>query len=502
MVVLKAAEIRGLEECAVESGVSMETLMENAGAAVAAYIGEQIEVRGKSAVILCGKGNNGGDGFVIARLLSKAGAKVTVVLMQGAPASALAKQAYDKMHKGIDIMLARAAGKAIDKADLIVDAIFGFSFHGRMPQAMEPVIARANASKALRVSVDLPSGAECDTGAVNGACFRARHTVTFTAMKPACVVYPAAACCGRTVVRQVGIRREFLQLLPYDTASVQLGDLCPLFPKRDPEGHKGTYGRLLMLCGSIGMAGACIMAARGALRAGVGLLNIAVPHALYPVLAPAVPEAVFTLYDPEDTSFPSVLEALERAEACLIGCGLGTAPYVQRLVHTVLERAACPVVLDADALNILSESPEKLLTPHVPVIVTPHPGEMARLSKKLMEDLSADRIRTAREFSAKYRVITVLKGAGTVTAAPDGEVRVNTTGNPGMAKGGSGDVLAGMVGALAAQGMKPFEAAYAAVCIHGAAGDRCAERLSQHAMLPTDLIEALPAVFREIEGKS
>ncbi|MFR1109079.1 MAG: NAD(P)H-hydrate epimerase, partial [[Ruminococcus] torques] len=170
MVVLKAAEIRGLEECAVESGVSMETLMENAGAAVAAYIGEQIEVRGKSAVILCGKGNNGGDGFVIARLLSKAGAKVTVVLMQGAPASALAKQAYDKMHKGIDIMLARAAGKAIDKADLIVDAIFGFSFHGRMPQAMEPVIARANASKALRVSVDLPSGAECDTGAVNGAC--------------------------------------------------------------------------------------------------------------------------------------------------------------------------------------------------------------------------------------------------------------------------------------------------------------------------------------------
>ena len=231
-------------------------------------------------------------------------------------------------------------------------------------------------------------------------------------------------------------------------------------------------------------------------------MNIAVPHALYPVLAPAVPEAVFTLYDPEDTSFPSVLEALERAEACLIGCGLGTAPYAQRLVHTVLERAACPVVLDADALNILSESPEKLLTPHVPVIVTPHPGEMARLSKKLMEDLSADRIRTAREFSAKYRVITVLKGAGTITAAPDGEVRVNTTGNPGMAKGGSGDVLAGMVGALAAQGMKPFEAAYAAVCIHGAAGDRCAEKLSQHAMLPTDLIEALPAVFREIEGKS
>ena len=502
MVVLKAAEIRGLEECAVESGVSMETLMENAGAAAAEYIREQIDVRDKRAVILCGKGNNGGDGFVIARLLSKAGAQVTVVLMQGAPASALAKQAYDKMHKGIEIILARNAGKPIDRADLIVDAVFGFSFHGRLPQAMVPVIEQANASKALRVSVDLPSGVECDTGAVNGACFRAQHTVTFTAMKPACVVYPAAGFCGRAVVRQVGIRREFLQLLPYDTASVQLGDLCALFPKRDPEGHKGTYGRLLMLCGSIGMAGACIMAARGALRSGVGLLNLAVPHALYPILAPAVPEAVFTLYDPEETAFESVLEALGKASACLIGCGLGTAPYAERLVQTVLERAQCPLVLDADALNLLAKAPERLRTPRGPVVVTPHPGEMARLSGLTPEELRADRIRAAREFAAKYRVITVLKGAGTVTAAPDGEVRVNTTGNPGMAKGGSGDVLAGMVGALAAQGMQPFAAAYAAVCIHGAAGDRCAEKLSQRAMLPTDLIEALPAVFTEIEGKS
>ncbi len=502
MVVLKASEIRGLEECAVESGVSMETLMENAGAAVAEYIQERLEVRGKNAVILCGKGNNGGDGFVIARLLSKAGAQVTVVLMQGAPASALAKQAYDKMHKGITITLARHAEKYIDQAALIVDAVFGFSFRGRLPQTMEAVIERANNAKALRVSVDLPSGAECDTGAVTGVCFRAQYTVTFTAMKPACVVYPAAGFCGRTVVRQVGIRREFLQLLPYDTASVQLGDLCSLFPKRDPEGHKGTYGRLLMLCGSVGMAGACIMAARGALRSGVGLLNIAIPHALYPILAPAVPEAVFTLYDPEATAFEGVIEALSKADACLIGCGLGTAAYAQRLVQVVLEQAKCPLVLDADALNLLADAPEKLLTPGTPVIVTPHPGEMVRLSKKRMEDLRADRIRAAREFAAKYRVITVLKGAGTIVAAPDGETRVNTTGNPGMAKGGSGDVLAGIVGALTAQGMKPFEAAYAAVCIHGAAGDRCAKALSQHAMLPTDLIETLPAVFLELEGKS
>lgn len=501
MKILRAAEIKGLEECAVESGVSMETLMENAGAACASFIEEKMEVKGKKTVILCGKGNNGGDGFVIARLLSKAGAAVTVVLMQGAPASALAKQAYDKMHKGITIMLARNAAKAVDAADLIVDAVFGFSFRGKLPEAMAPLIERANAANALRISVDVPSGAVCDTGAVEGACFRAHYTVTFTAMKPSGVVYPAAGYSGLTVVRQVGIKREFLQMLPCDTESVLLGGLCPLFPKRDPEGHKGTYGRLLMLCGSIGMAGACMMAARAALRSGVGLLNIAIPHALYPILAPAVPEAVFTLYDPDETLEPRLIEALQKADACLVGCGLGTAPYAERIVQTVLENARCPVDLDADALNILAKTPEKLLTPHAPVIVTPHPGEMSRLSGRMMEDIRADRIRTAKEFAAKYRVITVLKGAGTVTAAPNGEVRINTTGNAGMARGGSGDVLAGMIGALLAQGMQPFEAAYAAVCIHGAAGDRCAARLSEHAMLPTDLIEALPEVFLEIEGK-
>ena len=192
MKILRAAEIRSLEECAVESGVSMEMLMENAGAACASFIEEKMAVRGKKAVILCGKGNNGGDGFVIARLLSKAGAEVTVVLMQGAPASALAKQAYDKMHKGIEIILARHAAGAVDEADLIVDAVFGFSFHGKLPAAMEPIIERANASKALRVSVDVPSGAQCDTGAVEGACFKAQYTVTFTAIKPSSVVYPAA----------------------------------------------------------------------------------------------------------------------------------------------------------------------------------------------------------------------------------------------------------------------------------------------------------------------
>ena len=499
--ILTAAEIRGLEECAVESGVSMEKLMENAGTACAEFILEKKDVEGKKAVILCGKGNNGGDGFVIARVLAKAGAAVTVVLMQGAPATELSKQAYDKLHRGISIILPKDAFEAVDQADLIVDAVFGFGFTGRLPHYMNKLFETANSAKAMRVAVDIPSGAVCDTGAVEGVCFRADWTVTFTAMKPASVVYPAAAYCGRTVVRQVGIRPEHLEMLPAVMHTVRMKSLMPLFSKRDPEGHKGDYGRLLMICGSIGMAGACIMAAKAALRSGVGLLNVAVPHALYPILAPALPEAVFTLYDTDESMEQRIGEVLALADACVVGCGLGTAPYAKRLVHTVLKQASCPLVLDADALNILSEAPEKLLEAKKPVIITPHPGEMSRLTGKKVWEIREDRIGTAKYFASKYKVYTVLKGAGTVTASPDGEVRINTTGNPGMAKGGSGDVLAGMVGSLLAQGKEAFTAAFAAVCLHGAAGDRCADRLSQHAMLPTDLIEALPAVFRELEGK-
>lgn len=501
MKVLSAAEIRALEECAVDAGVSWEELMENAGAACADHIREITDVEGRSVVILCGKGNNGGDGFVIARLLNAAGAEVSVVLMQGAPSTELSQQAYDRLTRGINIYLPRDAFRLIDGADIIVDAIFGFGFKGTLPKNMESVVEYANAAHALRISVDIPSGAECDTGAVTGVCFKAEHTVTFTAMKPAGVIYPAAGYGGKTVVRRVGIKDEFINMMPIDIHSVELSSIRPLFPKRDPEGHKGTYGRLLLICGSVGMAGAAIMAARAALRSGVGLLNIAIPHPLYQIMSQAVPEAVFTLYDTDDSMESCIGEALSKADVCLIGCGLGTAAYAERLVEYVLKNAGCRLVLDADALNIISASPEKLHVAKKPVIITPHPGEMSRLCGRSISDIARDRIGTAKEFAAKHGAYVVLKGAGTVTAAPDGEVFINTTGNPGMAKGGSGDVLAGIVGSLSAQGMRPLEAAYSAVYIHGAAGDICAEELSQHSMLPTDIIDTLPKAFLKIEKR-
>lgn len=283
-------------------------------------------------------------------------------------------------------------------------------------------------------------------------------------------------------------------------------ELNAYFKPRSPQSHKGSYGTLVLICGSYGMVGAAMMAARAALRCGVGLVRLVVTAECYPIMAAALPEAVFTILEDADSANPLTLQlqqALCGASACVVGCGLG-ADAAQRLpaVIDALHRAPCPAVFDADALNYLSQHMDllrKAATTTAPLIITPHPAEMARLTGKPTAEVQAARLQTATEFATAHGVYTVLKGAGTIIAAPDGSAKRNPTGNAGMAKGGSGDVLAGMMGALLAQGFAPQQAAEAAVYIHGAVGDTCAETLSQTAMLPTDMIDALPQYFRHLE---
>jgi ADP-dependent NAD(P)H-hydrate dehydratase / NAD(P)H-hydrate epimerase len=273
---------------------------------------------------------------------------------------------------------------------------------------------------------------------------------------------------------------------------------------RDPESNKGNYGRLLCVCGSEGMAGAAVMSTRAAVRCGAGIVEAALPKAIYPIVASQVCEPVFTLLElsGESELLPGGEEALRsalgKASAVLIGCGLGKSAAARTLVSIVLESSSVPVVLDADGINIVSENIDILKTVRVPLILTPHPGEMARLLKTDASQVQQNREMVAREFAKRRGVILVLKGAGTLVAAPDGRLFRNTTGNPGMAKGGSGDVLAGMIASFAAQGIEPFEAASGAVFLHGLAGDRCARKYSMTAMLPTDLTDTLPELFREI----
>ncbi|WOC31203.1 MULTISPECIES: NAD(P)H-hydrate dehydratase [Caproicibacterium] len=265
-------------------------------------------------------------------------------------------------------------------------------------------------------------------------------------------------------------------------------------PERPKESNKGTFGRLLCVCGSTGMAGAAMLCAGAALRCGAGLVDAALPAGIYPIVAARLPEPVYTVYQ-ED--FSPVLQALKKATACVFGCGFSTKHL--EWVRQLLSQVQVPLVLDADALSCIAEDVSVLDTLSVPAVLTPHPGEMARLLDCTVQQVQADRAGTAARFAKQHGVVLVLKGAGTLVAAPDGSILQNPTGNPGMARGGSGDLLAGMLGAFLAQKADPFVAACAAVYLHGLAGDRCAARLSQQAMLPHDLLDELPEIFLEIE---
>lgn len=288
------------------------------------------------------------------------------------------------------------------------------------------------------------------------------------------------------------------------TESEGLHTLKAMLKPRAAESNKGDYGRLLCICGSEGMAGAAAMSVSSALRCGAGIVEAALPDSIYPIVAARLAEPVFTLLHhlPDGLASEhdklSLTQALSRASAVLIGCGLGKSPAAHSEVLQVLKESAVPVILDADGINIAAEHIDVLKTAGTPLILTPHPGEMARLLKTTAADVQAHRTEIARRFALEYHVILVLKGAGTLVSSPDGKLYRNTTGNPGMAKGGSGDVLAGMIASFAAQGVDPYEAAVGAVYLHGLAGDRCAAAYSQTAMLPTDMVGMLPKLFSEI----
>ncbi len=498
MKIFTKREMQALEERGSQTGVSLAHMMEEAGRALA------LEVEGERVVLLCGSGNNGGDGFVCARILAERGCRCTVLLTQGEPQAELARAAFIQMPPTVDVLCTEHQREesecALRAAQCVVDCTFGFGFHGELRGDPARYLALANTLPALRVAADIPSGAECDTAMVSENTFRADITVAFTAKKPAHVSYPAKAYCGRTVVAQVGIPARLIDSSPA-THFEPDGTYAQFhLPAADPESNKADFGKLLLVCGSYGMAGACIMAARGALRSGAGLLHIAIDSRAYPIVAAAVPEAVFTILDFSAPDWQDKLRTtLDACTACVIGSGLGTAtdllcpPVFDYFAHQTK-----PLLLDADALNYCARTPGTLEQIRAPRVVTPHPGEMARLLGTSVAQVQAERLPAAQQFAAKTGTVTVLKGAATVIAGP-GQTALNPTGNWGMAKGGSGDVLAGMTGALLAQGLEPFHAAVLGAYLHGLAGDLGAARFTPRALLPTDLPGLLPEAFRSLE---
>lgn len=511
MNVLTAKSMRLLEEAAVEDGLDYLRLMENAGSAAARYIRSIPELKGTRAVILCGRGNNGGDGYVIARKLLEADFSVTVVKICGAPRTAQAAEMSSRLtgtavtHLDLETEPYMVTS-TVKEADLIVDAVYGIGFHGELPAYLRGFFRTVNGTDALRVAVDVPSGLDSDTGVFDAEAFRADETVTFTAMKPGLLAERASSIYGKVTVAAIGIDPRLISQFTADQSIIDWEMVAHCFSPRDPDSHKGTYGQLLVLCGSYGMAGAAMMAVRAAQRCGVGLATAAVPRSVYPLMASSLPEAVFLPL--EETvggqvalaALPTIRQRMRTASAMVLGCGLGTGEEIRQVVRDVLENSSCPLVLDADGINAVAAHIDIRKTTAAPLVLTPHPGEMARLTGLSIAEVQADRVELARRFAEEQEVVLVLKGNKTVIAAPGRTTLINTTGNPGMATGGSGDVLAGMIGSFLAQGMEPYQAAMCGVHLHGLAGDRAAARLSQHAMLPTDLLDELGGLFSQLEN--
>jgi len=505
MQIATTSQIREIERRAAAAGLSAERLMENAGTAAARYI-RTVTGTPMEAVVLCGAGNNGGDGFVIARKLRENGYTVTVILTDGKPKTATAQDAYAKMIADIpriDLFEEpyRAAA-TVSAASLVIDAVYGIGFRGELPATVAQLFLQVK-PQALTFAVDIPSGLLCDSGEYDAHTFHAKYTLTFIAAKPALTMFRNVTFCGKVEVLPIGIEEKDVTAV-LETDLLHEKDIKPLFSPRAADSHKGTYGHLLMVCGSFGMAGAAVLAAKAALRSGVGLLTVALPRSIYPIVSAAVPEAVFLpLDETEDgvlarTALKPLLAALQGKDALLIGCGMGKGETVELLVCELLQNVNCPTVLDADGLNAVAQHIDILKTVAAPLILTPHPGEMARLCRCSVDTIQTDRKRVARDFANAYGVTIALKGHRTVIT--DGDTsRVNSTGNPGMATGGSGDVLAGMIASFTAQGMKPFDATVSGVFLHGKAGDKAAQKHSQHAMLPSDLIEELGGLFLELE---
>lgn len=504
MRVLNAAQMREADRFTIEEiGIPSLVLMENAGRQVVAAIEAAYEARLEGRVaVLCGRGSNGGDGFVVARTLAQRGIEAAVFVV-GALSDVRgdARTNLDILGRlGITVVEVNDEQtwelhfSEISQCTLIVDAIFGTGLKSPLSGMMETVVADVNAAGIPIVSVDLPSGLSADTPHVIGDCIDASMTVTLGAPKLPLVLPPGEAYAGDVVIADIGIPHEVMEGL--DGSHVDL--LTPeqvreLVEPRAADSHKGDFGRVTLIAGSRGKTGAAYMAAMGALKSGAGLVTVATPASCLGIVASMAPEFMTeSLPEAKDGTLTAagldrVLEL--RADVIACGPGLGRAPGVVDFVRGLLDRATSPLVLDADALVALAADPGVLVgREERDVIITPHPGEMARLIGSTTEEVQANRIEVATTFATTHHVYVVLKGHRTLIATPEGHVFINPTGNPGMATGGTGDVLTGMIAAWLAQLLDAEAACRLAVFLHGAAGDLAEAREGQTAMTATDVL--------------
>ncbi|HHX94919.1 MAG TPA: NAD(P)H-hydrate dehydratase [Clostridia bacterium] len=515
MKLVTVEEMRSLDTAASsEYGIPSLILMENAGRAVAEkaveYFGGCVDSR--RILIFSGKGNNGGDGFVAARHLANKGADVKVFLLY--PREEILGDALVNLEilEKLGVVISPVGPRDIQRvkialiyADLVIDAIFGTGFKGKAKGTPASVIGAINESSTSVIAVDLPSGLEADSGQVKGPCIRASFTCTSGLPKPGLYLYPGVEYCGEIEVANISLPAGLIEKGNFQFSLVDREMCSQYLPPRQWNSHKGAFGHVFVAGGSVGMTGAVALASEAALKSGAGLVTACVPGSLNSILENKLTE-VMSIPLPEtenrvlNTEAAAVLlRKVKKNDVVAVGPGLSTCPGTDGFVKELLLRCPCPIVIDADGLNIISGNPDMLLDLKVPAVLTPHPGEMARLLGCSAQEVQQDRVNIARQFARQYGVVVVLKGANTITAVPDNSVFINTTGNPGLATAGSGDVLTGLIASLLVQGLPTEYAAAVGTYIHGLTADDLLPTYGERGITAGDVAFNLPRTIMRLE---
>lgn len=502
MRVLTSKQIKRVEEDAFKTDSTESGLMLNAGTAcfnkICKIFAKSLE--SSRIAVFCGNGKNAGDGFVIADLLRKINVSADIILCDKEPSIAEPKMYYDNALKN-NVKSYYFTDIGHKSYDIIVDCIFGIGFHGEPREPFGKIFDYINSSTAKVVSIDTPSGTDSTDGSVANAV-KADYTIAISTLKYAHILPPSNSYCGKIYTVNIGISEEHYKEKYANT--ITKADVKKAFSPRDFNSNKGSFGHELNICGSYLMPGASVICANAALKSGVGLLKCAFPKSIYPVMTSHLTQPIFKPLCENSAKTVSIgalgdiMEDLKWANSVLVGCGLGNNDDIQVVVDQVIKMSEAPIVLDADGINAIVPFIDILKDKKAPVVVTPHPGEMARMIGESVDYVCSHRLDVAKAFAKDNDVIVVLKGANTIVTNGE-DVFFNITGNPGMAMGGTGDMLSGIIASFIAQGLTAFDAAKAGVYIHGRCGDICAEELSVRGMTVDDMLSVLSALMSEFE---
>jgi len=512
--VATAAQIRECDRETIEDlGLPGLVLMENASRSVAfkaiELLGGKQHIAGKKISIYCGKGNNGGDGFAAARHLQNVGALVDVFLIGEAKSlkgDALFNCKFLKKIDGkvVEILKLNDLVKYSSRHDLIIDALLGTGFQGEVRGLYAKVVEFINGFDVPVIAVDIPSGVEADSGKAATYAVMADATMTFGLMKRGLLLSPGREHAGHVTVVEIGIPPKVIAARHISLSLVEESNIRERIPHRHPAAHKGNVGHVYILAGSPGLTGAATLTAEAAMRIGSGLVVVGVPESLNPILEVKLNEAMSQPL-PEtkagtlsSMALNDILPRMEWANVVVIGPGMRRDSDTAKLLERLLKEINKPLVIDADGLNLLADHPHLLNKLPADTVLTPHPGEFSRLTGISKSNIIADRFKAVSEWANKWNVTVVLKGSPTVTSTPEGKMFLNPTGNAGMASGGSGDALTGIIGGLIAQGLNTGDAAWVGVYLHGAAGDHAAWIKGIHGMVAGDIINYLPEVIKEL----